>query len=183
MNNALDPLKFRQDVTIETLSLDHACNMFRWMCDPFVSRNLGLRNEPSLERTKKWITNALQDPSIRSFAVLFNRCHVGNVILDRIDNYLATARLSVYIGEPSARGSGVGLTGIYLVLLEGFLKLNLHKIWLTVHPRNMPAISTYSRLGFMQEGVLRDEFWLDGRRSDILYFGLLKADFELLPTV
>jgi len=180
MANNLSTLKIRQDVAIEAVSLKHAPNMFRWMCDPTVSINLGLREKPSLEKTQTWITNALHDPLTRPFAVLLNGFHVGNVILDKIDNYLATARLSVYIGEPSARRSGVGLAGIYLALSEGFHNMSLHKIWLIVNTDNFPAIKTYRKLGFVREGTLRDERWLDGKRSDVMYFGMLKEEFERL---
>lgn len=175
-------LKLRQDVKIAPLTLEHASNMYQWMRDPTVSRNIGLRSEPSLEKTITWITNALQDPLIRPFAVLLNGQHVGNVILDRVDTYLASARLSAYIGEPSARRSGVGLTAIYLTLLEGFENMGSHKIWLTVHSRNFAAIDTYARLGFVLEGILRDEFWLDGERVAVLYMSLLYDNFKRLAT-
>jgi RimJ/RimL family protein N-acetyltransferase len=174
--------KLRRDVTLAVLSLEHASNMFQWMCDPTVSRNIGLRSEPSLNKTESWINCALLDPLIQPFAILFDHRHVGNVILDRIDNYLGTARLSVYLGDHSARGTGVGFTGIYLALFEGFEKLLLHKIWLTVHVNNLSAISTYRKLGFVLEGTLRDEFFLAGERVDLHYFGMLRGDFNRLST-
>lgn len=141
---------------------------------------MGLSREPSLERTEEWIANSILDAHIKAFAVLLDGQHVGNVVLDRIDTYLASARLSVYIGEPSARGAGIGLTAIFLLLSEGFDDLSLHKIWLTVHSRNIPAINTYFRLGFVLEGILRDEFWLEGERASVLYMGLLREDFKRL---
>lgn len=167
----------RADVTLGDLNLDHAPNMYRWMCDPAVSQNLGLRSEPSLEKTRVWIEHALQDPCTRPFAILLKGRHVGNVVLDRIDSYLSTARLSVYIGEASARKSGIGQTGIYLALSEGFHAMRLHKIWLTVHANNLAAIRTYCRCGFVLEGILRDEFWLEGKRVGVLYFGMLRDEF------
>lgn len=173
-------LKLRSDVKVVPLALAHAPNMFRWMCDPVIRKNIGLRSEPSLERTEAWIKNALQDPTMCPFAVLLDNQHVGNVVLDRIDSYLASARLSVYIGEPSARRAGVGLTAVYRALLEGFQNLSLHKIWLTVHCQNYAAIHMYTKLGFTLEGILRDEFWLDGQRVNVLYMGLLHDDLKRL---
>lgn len=173
-------LRIRNDIELFPLTLEHAPNMYRWMRDTTVSLNIGLRSEPSLEKTKAWITNALQDPSIYPFAILLDGSHVGNVILDRIDNYLQMARLSVYIGEPSTRHLGVGLTGIYLALNEGFNKMKLYKIWLTVHARNYAAINTYTQLGFVLEGILRNEFKFEGQRLNLLYMGLLFDDFKSL---
>jgi RimJ/RimL family protein N-acetyltransferase len=173
-------LKLNQYVTLTPLSVKHAANMFFWMEDPIVSQNLGLRNTPSLEKTIIWIKSALKSKDIHPFAVLLKEQHVGNVIIDRIDRYLATGRLSVYIGEESARGSGIGLTCIYLALTKCFDNLALHKVWITVHTRNFPSINTFARLGFSLEGILRDEFLLDGERLSVFYMGLLRDEFLTL---
>lgn len=174
-------IRLRADVCLRPLSMEHASNMYRWMCDPTIHDNIGLRSQPSLDKTMSWITRALQDGAMTCpFAIVVGHQHVGNVILDRIDDYLATARLSIYIGEPSARGSHVGRTALYLALSHAFEDKNLHKVWLTVHCRNHAAINAYTALGFVVEGVLRDEFWLRGQRASVLYMGLLRDDFAAL---
>jgi RimJ/RimL family protein N-acetyltransferase len=173
-------ISLNQNVTLGTLSLECAQDMFRWMRDPNVSRNIGLRDKPSLEKTLSWVSLALQDPLIYPFSILFNGQHVGNVILDRVDNYLGNARVSFYLGDSSHRGKGIGLTGIYLALQEGFDTFSLHKIYLTAHVENLPSRNIAAKLGFALEGTLRDEFILDEKRVDLLYFGLLETDFRQL---
>src|SRR5216684_3303446 len=111
-------LRLRPDVSLLPLHVDHAAAMFRWMQDPMVSENVGLRTEPTLEKTHSWIERALEGPTIRAFAVVWDRRHVGNVIFDQIDSYLSNARLSVYIGESDARHSGVGSTALYLAVKQ-----------------------------------------------------------------
>jgi ribosomal-protein-alanine N-acetyltransferase len=170
-------LKLCQDISLVQVTLEHAANMARWMEDPIISHNLGLRSTPSLEKTIIWIENALQSQDIYPFAILYKGQHVGNVIVDRIDRYLETGRLSIYIGEESARGIGAGLTGIYLALDQCFNTLGLHKVWITVHTRNFPSIRTFTRLGFSLEGILREEFYLDGERLSVFYMGLLRDEF------
>jgi RimJ/RimL family protein N-acetyltransferase len=54
----------------------------------------------------------------------------------------------------------------------------MHKIWLTVHDRNYHGINAYIRLGYAIEGVLRDEFLLDGKRTNALYMGVLDSNFR-----
>lgn len=172
------PMRPRGDVELVGLGPEHAEAMYRWMCDPAVAENLGLRREPSPERTRAWIAAASEDEGTRPWAVLLGGTHVGNVVLDRIDTYLGTARMSVYVGEPEARGQGVGTSAVFLALRDGFEELGLHKVYLTVHARNGPAIAAYVRLGFQVEGVLRDEFRLGGSRVPALYMGLLRGEFE-----
>lgn len=174
------PIRLRQDVTIGPLLPEYADAIYRWVCDPTISDNLGLRHIPSLERTIEWLRYAAEADDVQGFAVLLDGRHVGNVVIDRIDDYLFMGRLSVYIGDAAARSAGVGLTGIYLAIRQCFIELELHKVWLTVHIRNYPAIQTYNKLGFRLEGILRDEFWLHGTRVPVLYMGLLRSDFESL---
>ena len=173
-------LKLRPDVSIRQLRPEHAKRMYRWVCDPSIAVAIGLRRNPTLEYTLKWIQRSLDDPLISAYALLLDQSHVGNVVLDKTDTYLKTSRLSVYVGDPSVRGAGVGLTGIYRALVDGFKKYDLHKVWLTVDVKNQVALKTYTKLDFKVEGVLRDEFLINGHRSDAYYMGLLRNKFDQL---
>jgi RimJ/RimL family protein N-acetyltransferase len=156
--------------------------MLAWMRDPEISANVGLVREPSLEYTQAWITEALSGTAVWPYAIFVAGHHVGNVVLDQRDAHLDSARLSVYIGPRESRGSGVGVTGMYLTLRDAFVERGLHKVWLTVHSRNSRAICAYARLGFEVEGVLREGFLLAGERLSALYMGLLRDDFLALET-
>ena len=173
-------VRLRGDVTVGPLLEEYADNMLAWMRDPAVSVNIGLTKTPSLDRTRAWIANALSDSAILPYAVLWKGRHVGNVILDQIDRRLDSARLSIYMGSPEARGCGIGPAGMYLALADAFPRHGLHKIWLTVHAENAAAIRTYVKLGFQVEGVLRDGFLIHGRRLHALYMGILRHEFEAL---
>jgi RimJ/RimL family protein N-acetyltransferase len=167
----------RADVVLTPLGLEHAERMCTWMRDPAVHAGVGLRTEPTLEKTYEWLNRALADTDTWAFAVLLAGRHVGNVVLDRRDRYLQTARLSIYIGEVSARGRGVGTTGVYRAARTAFNDWGLHKLWLTARAENAAALAAYERVGFRREGLLRDEFLYAGQRHDAVYMGLLRADF------
>jgi RimJ/RimL family protein N-acetyltransferase len=47
-----------------------------------------------------------------------------------------------------------------------------------VHVNNQAALKTYAKLDFKVEGVLRDEFLINGDRTDAYYMGLLRKEFE-----
>jgi RimJ/RimL family protein N-acetyltransferase len=173
-------LKLRTDVGVVALRLEMAPQVFAWVSDPEVAGHLGLRSEPSLAKTEAWLARATSDDSLRGFAILLDGRHVGNVVLDLVDRQLLTARLSVYVGEAAARGAGVGTTAVYHCLHEAFENLGLAKVWLVVHVHNAPAIVAYTRLGFQVEGVLREEFVLDGERVSALRMGILRREFRRL---
>jgi len=173
-------LRIRSDVRIRELGPEDAERIYRWLCDPVIAKGLGLRRDPTPEYTLNWIQRSLEDPLTSAYALLLNGSHVGNAVLDKTDSYLRTSRLSIYLGNPDVRGMGVGLTGIYYALLDGFKKYNLHKVWLTVDVSNRAALNTYKTLNFRVEGVLRGEFLRSGERRDAYYMGLLHSEFEQL---
>lgn len=163
---------------LQPLCTAHAPAMLAWMRDPEVAENLGLRSEPSLERTLAWIASAADDVNVVPLAIICDGRHVGNVVIDRIDHYLGTGRLSIYIGEAAARGMKIGQRCLKLVARHAFEELNLHKLWLTVHVHNARAIAAYTAAGFAVEGVLRDEFILRGQRCNALLMGMLRKPAE-----
>src|SRR4029078_11941828 len=100
-------LRIRADVRIRELGPEDAERIYRWLCDPVISKGLGLRRDPTPEYTLNWIHRSLEEPLTGAYALLLNGSHVGNVVLDKTDSYLQTSRLSVYVGNPDVRGIGV----------------------------------------------------------------------------
>jgi RimJ/RimL family protein N-acetyltransferase len=163
-------------VTLTPLEPAHAEAMFRWMLDPIVADNLGLRSDPTLDKTRDFIERAAEGATVVARAILADGVHVGNVVLDQIDRHVGKARLHIYVGEGSIRGKGVGKAALEAALRLAFGELALSKVWLTVHTRNASAIAAYVAVGFRVEGVHRKEFLLRGERVDELYMGCLAAD-------
>ena len=163
-------------VALRELELADAERMLTWMQLPDVAENIGLRSAPTMPRTLAWIAEACARETISSWAIIADGAHVGNVVLDQMDGYLQSARLSIYLGESPARGRGIGASAIRLAVERGFTELGLHRIWLTVHERNTRAVLLYTRLGFRLEGILRDDFLLRGERVNALIMSLLHTD-------
>jgi len=160
-------------VRLVPLAAEHAAAMYGWMLDSVVAKNLGLRSEPSLEKSAAFIARAATDVTIAARAILLEDRHVGNVVLDQIDRHARKTRLSIYVGEDDTRGKGVGKRALEEALRLAFGELGLNKVWLTVHARNARAIAAYVAVGFQVEGVHRQEFLLDGVLVDELYMGCL----------
>jgi len=173
-------LPIDRNVRLTKLVEQHAAKTYRWVCNEEISRNIGLKRTPSLAYTHDWIRRANQDSKTWPFAILANECHVGNVVLDCQDDFLQTARFSIYIGQPDARGRGIGSSATYLALAEAFDRIELHKVWLRVHEKNFRALRLYKKLGFVQEGILREEFWLEGQRVSAIYMGILRSEFDAI---
>jgi RimJ/RimL family protein N-acetyltransferase len=138
----------RTDVTLRPLTSTDTPAMYGWMLDPTVSKNLALTRSPSIEYTRSFIERSARQRDLRAFAILLADEHVGNVVLDRIDLDAGSARMSIYLGEHSARNQGVGRAALFEILDFGFDELCLDEIWLTVLSQNQPALRIYEMAGF-----------------------------------
>jgi len=172
---ASTPPEMLPDAHLQAIGSEHAEAMNRWLSDPELAEALGVHREVSLEETSRWIARAVSDPGIHAFAVLCGGEHVGNVVLDQMDEHLSTVRLSIYIGDSAQRGRGLGDAAVALALDQAFERLGVHKVWLTVHVENERAIALYGRCGFEREGVLKGEFLLGGRRIDAVRMAAFRA--------
>ena len=61
---------------------------------------------------------------------------------------------------------------------RGFQKMGLHRIDARVYVENQPSIRLLQRLGFKQEGTLRDYFRLSGTFYDHFVFSLLAGEWR-----
>ena len=58
-----------------------------------------------------------------------------------------------------------------------FSDLQLHRLEADIDPRNKASAASLVKLGFVQEGLLRERWIVDGEVSDSALFGLLARDW------
>lgn len=99
---------------------------------------------------------------------------LGSVYIRDIDHTHHKGEYGIFIGEEAARGRGIGTQAARLMLVHGFEKLGLHRIYLRVLAKNERAIKSYEKAGFVREGYLHDDVCLQGRYEDIVWMAVVK---------
>jgi RimJ/RimL family protein N-acetyltransferase len=89
-----------------------------------------------------------------------------------------TGWISIAIGKPELWGKGYGREGLELALGFAFRELNLYRVQLSVFSYNERAIGLYEKLGFQREGVCREFLHRDDTRYDMIWYGLLRREWE-----
>ena len=102
---------------------------------------------------------------------------IGIVRLMFIDWISKSAEFGIYIGDENYSGKGIGKEVLLLVLKFAFQKINLHRIYLKVTESNTKAINLYKSCGFKKEGILRQNFWINGKYENIIFMGILEHEY------
>lgn len=93
--------------------------------------------------------------------------------LNRRDGNACVKRIAVLSPE-----KGVGTPLLAGAVDFAFVETNAHRLWLDVVSGNLRAQSVYRKIGFIQEGVLREAALLpDGSRSDFLLMSILRPEW------
>ncbi|MCT2536043.1 GNAT family N-acetyltransferase [Aquibacillus koreensis] len=169
-------------VQLRELTLEDVEDRFQWCLDKEVTKHLNMpeRYPPfSREETTNWIkmcinkTNGYEQKAI----VTAQGKHIGWVDLKNIDKLNKHAELGIAIGDKNYWGKGFGLAAMREMLLWGFNELGLNKIWLRVEVDNEKAIKSYKRMGYVEEGTLRQDRLRNGEFIDRLRMCMLKGEF------
>jgi ribosomal-protein-alanine N-acetyltransferase len=78
---------------------------------------------------------------------------------------------------PVAHGQGYMHEALTAALSWGFSAMALNRIEAQVHPNNLRSLKSLRRLGFVEEGRLREGGFWGGQYQDLLQFSLLRADW------
>jgi ribosomal-protein-alanine N-acetyltransferase len=98
-------------------------------------------------------------------------------IEDHFDPTVHEAALG-YELDPSHWGKGYATEAAQGLLRFGFETLDLHRVWSYHVAENQRSAAVLRRLGFTQEGRLRENDWQRGAWHDTVVYGLLRSEWE-----
>jgi ribosomal-protein-alanine N-acetyltransferase len=85
--------------------------------------------------------------------------------------------------SPLHQGRGYMKEALAAVLAWGFGELELNRVEAQVHPDNRPSLALLRKLGFVEEGLLREAGYWAGSHHDLLLHSLLKREWGNGPGV
>ncbi|WP_266172170.1 GNAT family N-acetyltransferase [Dyella subtropica] len=78
-----------------------------------------------------------------------------------------------------AQGEGFMFEALSTILDWGFENMGLNRVEAQVHPENLASTRLLSKLGFVQEGCMREAGFWHGNHYDLQQFALLRRDFMI----
>lgn len=118
----------------------------------------------------------IHDQSERRFVAETAGERVGLVELVEINHIHRRAEFQIIIA-PAHQGKGYATAATRLAMDYAFTVLNLYKLYLIVDCANERAVKVYAKLGFTEEGRLREEFFVDGEYRDVLRMAMFQPEY------
>jgi len=168
-----------EKVVLRALEMTDLETLHRWINDEEVIHTMGMGFPKSLLEEQRWLERE-RDP-LKDLGLGIQTCEgrlIGSCGLHRIDAINHNAHLGIMIGEKDCWSQGYGTDALVTFCLFGFSEMNLHRIALHVYDFNPRAIRCYEKVGFVQEGRMRQAAYKHGAYRDILVMGLLRDEFR-----
>ncbi|PLW74540.1 GNAT family N-acetyltransferase [Streptomyces sp. SCUT-3] len=171
-------------VRLRPMGLPDAEALWRWNHDPDVMRWMEDGYAQPLSQVEKRLAERPRNTYgdvLLGIEVLAGEKLVGLVRLHGAEPETGCSEIDIYIGEKEYWGRGIATDAMRTACRYGFEKMRLHRITLTVVTENHAARRVYEKVGFVEEGRLRQVFRRDGRWHDMFVMGLLEGELRGAP--
>ncbi len=173
----------------EKISLRAVCEndiqkLLDWRNNPEFRKYFREYRELTLENQRQWFDKyVVNDNATLMFSIVLNdekQTLVGACGLCYINYVNRNADLSLYIGYEDAYidNKGYAEESCKLLFEYGFNELNLHKIWTEIYEFDTPKYELYTKIGFHQDGLLRDNYFHAGKWHNSRMMSLLENEYN-----
>ncbi|HCJ07287.1 MAG TPA: UDP-4-amino-4,6-dideoxy-N-acetyl-beta-L-altrosamine N-acetyltransferase [Lachnospiraceae bacterium] len=171
-------LEDNYDVCIRPITMDDTNNIVRWRNSAEVKKYFIYQKDFTIEGHTNWMLNKVATGQVVQFIIVENQTgmDIGSVYLQDIDYVHKKAEYGIFIGEDSAKGKGYGTQVAKLMIKYAFKELGLHRLYLRAFADNRRAISSYQKAGFISEGLLKDDVFVNGQYRDIEWMGIIDQE-------
>lgn len=168
-------------INLRPIEDEDAAVFHRWFNDPEVTRFLGAIAFPnvSMADERAFIQRLRGDTSRRNWMIaLKDGAPIGTVLVREFNWEARSCEVGIAIGEKEHWSKGYGGEALELMQRLVFDSLNLHKLWLTCAAYNERGLRAYRRIGFVEDGRLRDDRFIEGRYHDTVVMSILDHEWR-----
>lgn len=166
---------------LDESDVDH---IMTWVNDPEIVGNLAAFSGEAFTREQElaWVRQVRASSSDAVFSIrdAADGRYLGQCGIHQIHARSKVGRLACIVAQRGDHGRGFGSAAIRALCDHAFGERGLHKLWLMVFRRNERGRGIYARIGFGEEGVLREEYFHEGGWHDMVRMSLLDREWQAL---
>jgi diamine N-acetyltransferase len=175
-------------VTIRTFAREDIPKKVEWINNPLNHQFLHYDLPLEVGRTECWFERNVGRKDRYDGVIEADGVPVGLIGLLSIDGRNQRAEYYISMGEAAYKGKGIAKEASWLLLKYGFEELGLNRIYLYTEVGNTAARRLFERVGFIKEGVLRQDVRSSGAvqgqeahqaemYADRIIYGMLRMDY------
>ena len=103
---------------------------------------------------------------------------IGKAVIQWVEWTNGNAWVHLGIGSVDDQRKGYGFQALSMLVRFAFAELNLFRLSARLPEYNEAAIALFSKFGFVEEVRRRQALDRDGRRWDLIVFGLLNSEWQ-----
>lgn len=149
-----------------------------WINNPENNQFLHYDTPISIVGTERWYDSHQGEETRYDAVIEADGVPVGTIGLLSIDRKNSKAEYYIAMGEVDYKGKGVAKEASKLILAYGFETLRLNRIYLFTEVENISAQKLFERVGFVREGVIRQDIVSHGKYVDRIAYGFLREDWN-----
>lgn len=157
------------------------CELFaKWEKDPAVTAFFTIDDDRGLEQVVTEFVVGGLDPSVLQFTIALKPegKPIGRIYISRIDRKHDSLDITrIYIADPELRNKGFGEEALARILEYAFINLHMERVTLDHFVKNAPAAHLYEKMGFHNEGILRNAGKKNGKYYDLQLKSMIRAEF------
>lgn len=149
-----------------------------WRNQEFIRKLMYNSAVISKEEHVEWFNKIQKQNTSEALVFYFNNKPYGVINIHNINTLNGTCDWGFYIGEkdaPSGLGKILGYLGIQFI----FYELNMRKICAEVLEFNKKSYFFHKKIGFDEEGILKEQIYKEGKYIDVILFGLLEKKWSV----
>jgi RimJ/RimL family protein N-acetyltransferase len=144
-----------------------------WVNDREVMQYFATRQEViGEEQERTYLALLIGSPNDRAYSMFDGDAYVGQCSINQIYWPARSGRVFLVVTR-SQQHKGYGSQALRQLTQLAWDELKLHKLWLIVRRDNREAQAMYLRQGFNFEGVLADEYCVNGRFYDMVRMSII----------
>jgi RimJ/RimL family protein N-acetyltransferase len=175
-----------QRVRLRPIEKDDVPRFVKWLADEEIRSFLSQHLPFSLVQEERWYEENLKAREEQAWAIdaqpegagLEPWEHIGSCGFFNLNWRCRRAEAGILIGAREHWGEGYGTDALRTLVHWGFYTLNLNRIYLRVFQDNARAVRCYQKVGFVEEGCLRQDDYRNGAYRDTLLMSMLRPEWD-----
>lgn len=151
--------------------------VLEWRNSKPVVENFIYRKPITREDHLHWLKTRVNTGEVIQFIICDKKTGrgVGSSYMQHIDMQNETAEFGIFMGNTEGLGKGVGTEANALTVSYAFQELGLHKLYSRVLSYNIASRKMLERVGYSEEGYFKDELVIEGKRTDVVFYGIINS--------